>query len=77
MELPIKFDTIKSGWSIVYIEGSEVIISQKYIFSVKIDFVLANSADPDEMQHYTVFHLGIQCLLKYLFRGYWCKKGLV
>ena len=27
MEFPIKFDTIKSGWSIVYIEGSQVIIS--------------------------------------------------
>ena len=24
MELSIKFDTVKSGWSIVYIEGSQV-----------------------------------------------------
>ena len=24
MEFSIKFDTIKSGWSIIYIEGSEV-----------------------------------------------------
>ena len=25
---------------------------------------LANSKDPDEMQHYAAFHLGLHCLLK-------------
>ena len=30
--------------------------------SLKIDFVFANSADPDEMPHYAAFHLGIHCL---------------
>ena len=30
MEFPIKFDTVKSAWPIVYIEGSQVIFSQKY-----------------------------------------------
>ena len=29
-------------------------------------FVIANSADPDEMPHYAAFHLGLHCLLKYL-----------
>ena len=24
--------------------------------------ILANSADPDEMQHYAAFYLGIHCL---------------
>ena len=40
--------------SLVYIEGSHVIISKQcYIsFSSKIDFVQANSAGPDEMPHY-------------------------
>ena len=28
MELPIMFDTVKSGWSIVYIERSHVTISK-------------------------------------------------
>ena len=37
MEFSIKFDTVKSGQSIVYIEGSQVIISKKYI-SLDIDF---------------------------------------
>ena len=27
MEFSIKFDTVKSGWSIIYIKGSKVIIS--------------------------------------------------
>ena len=51
MEFPIKFDTVKSGWFIVYIEGSHVIISKQvsYIsFSEDYYCVLhvANSADP-------------------------------
>ena len=31
--------------------------------------MLANSADPDELQHYAAFHLGLHCLSKYLIRG--------
>ena len=58
MEFPIKFDSVKSGWSIIYIEGSQVIISKKYYISSKIDFVFENSADPD----YAAFHLGLHCL---------------
>ena len=70
MEFPIKFVTVKSGWSIVYIEGSQVIISpQNIIFlSLKIDFALANSVNPDEMPHYAAFNLGFHCLPKYPFR---------
>ena len=30
--------------------------------------ILANSADPNEMQHYAAFHLGLHCLPKYSFR---------
>ena len=76
MEFPIKFDTVKSGWSIVYTEGSQVIIEKKNVFlSLKIDFVLANSADPDEMPHNTAFHLGLHCLPKYPFCGFWSSKG--
>ena len=40
MELSIKFDTVKAEWSIVYIEGLLVIISQKYCASfAEINFV--------------------------------------
>ena len=62
---------IKSGRSIEFIEGS----SFYYIvfLSLKIDFVKANSADPDEMPHYAAFNLGLHCLPKYLFRGFWSK----
>ena len=35
---------------------------QNIVFqSLKIDFVLENSADPNEMQHYVVFDLGLHC----------------
>ena len=41
-----------------------------YLFlSLKIGFILANSADPDEMPPYAAFHLGFHCLPKYLFTG--------
>ena len=38
-------------------------ISKKTILflSLKISFVLANSADPDEMPHSAAFHLGLHC----------------
>ena len=51
-----------SGLSIIYIEGSKVVISKTYcILSLKIDFVLANSADLDEIQYHAAFHLGLHC----------------
>ena len=38
--------------------------------SLKIVFVIANSVDPDEMPHYTAFHLGLHCLPKNAFRSH-------
>ena len=37
-------------WPIVYIEGPQVIFSEKCILSLTIDFVLANSVDSDQMR---------------------------
>ena len=34
--------------------------------SLKIVYILANSADPDEMLHYVAFFLGLHCLPKEL-----------
>ena len=31
-------------------------------FPLKVVLILANSADPDEMQHYAAFHQGLYCL---------------
>ena len=42
---------------------------------LKVDFVLANSVDHDEMPHYGTFHLGLHCLPKYLFRGFCSPEG--
>ena len=79
MEFSIKLHTIKLGWSIVYIVGSHVKISPKNISFVfqKVDFVLANSVDPDEMQRYAAFHLSQHCLPKKLaLKGFPVHKGL-
>ena len=69
MDSSFLFETANLGWSIVYIEGSQVIIAKIIVLlSLKIDFVSANSADPDVMLHYAAFHLGTHCLSKYPFR---------
>ena len=48
-----------------------------YIFlSQNVDFlILASSGNPDEMQHYSTFHLSLHCLPKYLFRDFQYTKG--
>ena len=58
------------GWFIVYIKGSQVRLFHvlDVLQSLKIAFVIANSADPDEMLHYAAFHLGLHNLPKYGFR---------
>ena len=78
MEFSIKLHTIKTGCSIIYIEGSKVIISLKNIvfLSLRIFFVFADSGDPDEMPHNVAFHLGLNCFSKYLFMGFPVFKGL-
>ena len=44
MEFPIKFDTVKSGWSI---EGPQVIISKIYYISFSEDrFCLSKQCGP-------------------------------
>ena len=49
VELPINFDIVKAGFSIVYNEESQVIISKIDFLSLKIVFVLANSVNSGEM----------------------------
>ena len=41
-----------------------------FFLSLKIEFVLANSADPDELSYGAAFHLGLHCLPKYSFKGF-------
>ena len=62
-------------WSTVDIEGSQAIIKKIVFLSQKIDFLSANSADLDEIQHYAVFYMGLHFLLKYPFRDFWFTKG--
>ena len=50
-------------------------INHGVFLSLKVVLILANTADPDEMQHYAAFHLGLHCLPKYQFRGFQYTKG--
>ena len=47
-----------------------------YSFFLKIFLTFINSVDPDEMQHYAAFHLGLHYLQKYSFRGFPNTKGI-
>ena len=68
MEYPTKFDTVKIGWPIIPIKGSQVTIS------VSEDYFCLSSKI-DEVLHYGAFHLGLHCLPKYPFRGLRSIKG--
>ena len=51
-------------------------ISKNIAFlSLKNNFVFANSAEPDEMQHSAAFHQGLHCKQKYLLRGFLSTKS--
>ena len=41
-----------------------------FFLSPKVVSILANRADPDEMQHYAAFHPVLHCLPKYPIRGF-------
>ena len=45
-----------------------------YLF-LNVVLILANNADPDEMQHHAAFYLGLHYLPKYLFNGFQYTKG--
>ena len=46
------------------------------MYFLKVDLISTNSAHPSEMQQYAAFHLGIQCLPLYPFRGFQYTKGI-
>ena len=74
MDFPIHNDTkvaISMGLPILYLKGSQVDV----FLPLKVVLILANSADPDEIQHYAAFHLGLHCLPIYPFRGLPYTKG--
>ena len=69
MDFSIHLDTISMGLPIVYFKGSQVKVPKLWCISVPEGFlILANSADPDEMQHYAAFHQSLHCLPKHSFR---------
>ena len=66
MDFPIHIDTISMGQPILHFKRSQVeSLNFEVFLSLKVVLILANSADPYEIQHYAVFHLGLHCLPKY------------
>ena len=66
--LHIDLHVLSMGLSILYFKGSHVYYFNYNAFqSLNVVFILVNSADPDEMQHYASFHLGLRYLPKYQF----------
>ena len=45
--------------------------------SLKIDFDLVNSSDPDEMPYHAAFHLNLHCLPKHPLTGIQATKGYI
>ena len=51
-------------------------LSYNVLQTLKIVFFIANSAGPNEMQHYAAFHQGLHCSPNYTFMGFQYTKGL-
>ena len=45
-------------------------IAVHVFLSLKVIFIIPNSADPDETQYYAAFYLGLHCLPKYQSCGF-------
>ena len=57
MNFPLHIEMISMGLPIFYFRVSQVEVSLFDVFlSLELVFVLANSADTDEMQHYVDFN---------------------
>ena len=70
MNFPMQIKAIGMGKSILCFKESQIGIGQFWcIFVPENCFYINKHVDPDEMPHYAAFHLGLPCLLKYLFRG--------
>ena len=71
MHFLIHVNIISMGPPIVYFKGTQV----RFFFhtminlSLNVVLILANSADPDEMQHHAAFHLGLHCVQNNPFSG--------
>ena len=71
---PIQIRTIRCP---LYISSGIGRISLKNVLqSLKIVFILANSAGPDEMLRFAAFNLGFHCLPKYPIRAFKHTKGI-
>ena len=66
MDFSTHIDKLSMELPILCFKGSHVEVSNYNVFlSLKVVFIIANSLDPDEMQHHAAFHHGLHCLLKY------------
>ena len=71
MVFPIHFDMVRIRLPIVCFKGSQVKVTKLCCISISEHCLnIANSADPDKMQHYAAFHMGLHCLPQYPFRGF-------
>ena len=63
MAFPKHTGTISMGYPFCVLWGQKLkFLNNDAFTSLKIVFIFANSADPDEMPPYVAFHLGLHCL---------------
>ena len=63
MEFSIELHTIKSGWSIVYIEGSLVMISKQYCISFSEDQISGSSLSAKVLVMGFLIHKGLNTVV--------------
>ena len=79
--MPGKLDIKRHAPCILYVYTELSGHNSRLSFPDNIDFFsddrlyLSKRCSPVEMPHCGVFHLGLHCLTKYPFRGFWTTKG--
>ena len=69
MDFPKPIDRLSMGLLIGYIKGiKDRFFFISYFSGPECCFTLSKNADPDEMQHYAKFTLGLHCSSNYTFR---------
>ena len=66
----LHINTISMGLIAHFVSNGVTGLNCDVFLSLKAILILSNSADSDEMQRYTSFHLALHCLPKYPFRGF-------
>ena len=74
MEFSIKLVQSNLDGPLYILKGHRLKFPNILFLSLKINFVLVDNADFDQMPHSVAYHLVLHCLQNYLFKGFQSRR---